>query len=304
MRTARTNRRSTESRSDDDGAPARGRRPLAAATITFGLVTVPVRLYPTAAVSGGLSFHLLHAKDNSRLKQQYVCAKEGTVVPRSEMVKGYEIAKGRYVVMTDEELRALDAQASRGIEIAEFVPEDSLPIVYVERSYYVGPDKGGEKAYGLLTAAMEEEQLLAIARYAARGKDYLVALRAREGRLVMHQLFHQDEVREPVAPPARAQASPAELQLAKQLIESIAARRFDPSRYEDEVRKRIRQLIAKKAKGQEIEAPEAEPRKAEVIDLMAALKASLASRTKDVKATRSKGKPARAKHSRPRRKAG
>lgn len=261
-------------------------------------MTVPVRLYPTASVSGGLSFHLLHAKDKARLKQQYVCAKEGTVVPRSEMVKGYEMAKGRYVVLTDEELKALDAQASHGIEIAEFVPEASVPPVFIERSYYLGPDRGGEKAYALLAAAMEDEKLLAIARYAARGKDYLVALRAREGLLLMHQLFHQDEVREPIAVPARTRPTAAELQLAKQLIESIAAKRFDPSRYEDEVRKRIRQLIARKARGADLSEPEAPVRRAEVVDLMTALKASLEARKSGGRKT------SRPSESRPRRKAG
>jgi len=268
------------SRKDDDGDE--GPRALATATITFGLVTVPVRLYPTASVSGGISFHMLHEKDRSRLKQQYVCVKEGTVVPRSEIVKGFEVAKGRYVVLADEELRALEAQASRGIEIAEFVPEDSLSPVYIERHYYLGPDAGGAKAYALLADAMRQEKLLAIARYAARGKDYLVALRAWEGRLIMHQLFHRDEVRAPAALPVpRTHARPAEVELAKRLIESIARDRFDPSLYEDEVRKRVRKLIARKAKGQKIEAPEEKaPREAEVIDLMSALKASLESKRK------------------------
>jgi DNA end-binding protein Ku len=278
------------SRKDDDGDE--GPRALAAATITFGLVTVPVRLYPTASVSGGLSFNLLHAKDRSRLRQQYVCAKEGTVVPRSEIVKGFEVSKGRFVVLEDDELRALEAQASRGIEIAEFVPEHSLPPVYIERHYYLGPDEGGAKAYALLADAMADEKLLAIARYAARGKDYLVALRAWGGRLIMHQLFHRDEVRAPTALPGpRTHARPAEVELAKRLIESIASDRFDPSLYEDEVRKRVRKLIARKAKGQAIEAPEAAPvQKAEIVDLMSALKASLQSKGKP-------GKPASAAQS-------
>jgi DNA end-binding protein Ku len=256
-----------------------GARPISNATITFGLVTVPVRLYPTATVSAGLSFHLLHAKDKSRLKQQYVCAKDGEVVPRSEMVKGFETSKGRYVTFTDDELKALDQQASRGIEIAEFVPVDSLEPTYIERSYYLGPDKGGEKAYGLLAAAMEDAGLLAIARYAARGKDYLVALRATDGRLVMQQLFHHDEVREPVVVPAgRTKHSAAEMQLARRLIDSVAVARFDPSKYEDEVRQRIKKLIAHKAKGEEIEAPAERRAPAEIVDLMSALKASLEAR--------------------------
>jgi DNA end-binding protein Ku len=278
-------------------------RPISNATITFGLVTVPVRLYPTATVSAGLSFHLLHAKDKSRLKQQYVCAKDGEVVPRSEMVKGFETSKGRYVVFTDEELKALDQQASRGIEIAEFVPAGSVEPTYVERNYYLGPDKGGEKAYSLLAAAMEDAGLVAIARYAARGKDYLVALRALDGRLLMQQLFHHDEVREPVSvPAARTKPSAAEMQLARRLIDSIAATSFDASKYEDEVRGRIRKLIAKKAKGQEIEAPEAGRRApAEIIDLMSALKASLEAR--GAKAPGAKKKTARPKPRRQERRA-
>jgi DNA end-binding protein Ku len=280
-------------------------RPLSNATITFGLVTVPVRLYPTASVSAGLSFHLLHAKDKSRLKQQYVCARDGEVVPRSEMVKGFETSKGRYVVFTDEELKALDQQASRGIEIAEFVPADSLEPTYVERNYYLGPDKGGEKAYGLLAAAMQDAGLVAIARYAARGKDYLVALRALEGRLLMQQLFHHDEVREPIAVPApRTKPSAAEMQLARRLIDSIAATTFDPSKYEDEVRDRIRALIARKAKGQEMEAPASGRRgPAEIVDLMSALKASLEARGAKAPAAR-KTKTARPKPRRQERKAG
>jgi DNA end-binding protein Ku len=279
-----------------------GARPISNATITFGLVTVPVRLYPTATVSAGLSFHLLHAKDKSRLKQQYVCAKDGEVVPRSEMVKGFETSKGRYVTFTDEELKALDQQASRGIEIAEFVPVDSLPPTYIERSYYLGPDKGGEKAYGLLAAAMEDAELVAIARYAARGKDYLVALRATGGRLVMQQLFHHDEVREPVAVPAgRTKPSPVEMQLARRLIDSIAVARFDPSKYEDEVRQRIKKLIAQKAKGQEIEAPAERRAPAEIVDLMSALKASLEAR--GAKGAKPKTKAARPKPRRQVRKA-
>jgi DNA end-binding protein Ku len=272
-----------------------GSRPISNATITFGLVTVPVRLYPTATVSAGLSFHLLHAKDKSRLKQQYVCAKDGELVERSEMVKGFETSKGRYVTFTDEEIRALDQQASRGIEIAEFVPAGSLDPTYVERNYYLGPDKGGEKAYGLLAAAMEEAELVAVARYAARGKDYLVALRALGGRLLMQQLFHHDEVREPVPVPAgRTKPTAAEMQLARRLIDSIATTRFDPSRYEDEVRQRIRKLIAKKAKGQEIEAPEEARRApAEIVDLMSALKASLEARGR--KPSAGKAKAARPK---------
>jgi DNA end-binding protein Ku len=247
------------------------------AAISFGLVTVPVRVYPAVRVSAGLSFHLLHEKDGSRLRQQYVCAKDGEIVPRSEMIKGYEYAKDRYVTLTDEELRALDEKATQGIEITEFVPAASVDPVYFERPYYLGPGKGGEKAYALLVKAMEDAGVSAIARRAARGKDYLVLLRPVDRRLVMEQLYHSDEVRPleevPVDTPAVREN---ELKLAQQLIEQITAERFRPERYEDEVRKRIEKLIAKKVEGEDIvAAPEERPR-AQVVDLMEALKASLA----------------------------
>jgi DNA end-binding protein Ku len=247
------------------------------AAISFGLVTVPVRIYPAVRVSAGVSFHLLHAKDSSRLKQQYVCIKEDVVVPRSEMIKGYEYSKGRYVTFADEELKALDEKATQGIEIAEFVPADSLDPLYFERPYYLGPGKGGDKAYALLVQSMAERGVYAIARRAARGKDYLVALRPDQGRIVMEQLYHSDEVR-PIAeiPVEKPALRDAELKLATQLIEQITSDRFRPERYEDEVRKRIAKLIARKVEGEDIvAAPEERPR-AQVIDLMEALKASLA----------------------------
>jgi DNA end-binding protein Ku len=247
------------------------------AAISFGLVTVPVRVYPAVRSSAGLSFHLLHEKDGSRLKQQYVCAKEEVVVPRSDMIKGYEYAKDRYVTFSDQELKALDERATQGIEIAEFVPKDTVDPVYFERPYYLGPGKGGEKAYRLLVKAMEDAGVYAIARRAARGKDYLVLLRPDDGRMVMEQLYHSDEVRPlseiPVEGPAPREN---ELKLAQQLIEQITSERFRPEQYEDEVRKRIEKLIAKKIEGEDIvAAPEERPR-AQVVDLMEALKASLA----------------------------
>ena len=251
-------------------------RSIATASISFGLVTVPVRIYPATRTSAGLSFHLLHEKDHARLKQQYVCEKDGEVVPRSEMVKGYEFAKGRYVTFTNEELKALDQKATNGIEIAEFVPGDSVDPVYFERSYYLGPDKNGAKAFALLVRAMHETGLLAVAKYAARGKDYLVLLRPAAERLEMIQLYNADEVRPPSEVPVETRAStPAEVKLATRLIESIAAKEFDPGKYGDEVRRRIQKLIQAKVEGKDITAPEPRRRKAEVVDLMAALQASL-----------------------------
>src|SRR5688572_19796358 len=247
-------------------------RSMETAAISFGLVTVPVRVYPAVRSSAGLSFHLLHEKDGSRLKQQYVCAKEDVVVPRSEMIKGYEYAKDRYVTLTDEELKALDERATQGIEIAEFVPSDTVDPIYFERPYYLGPGKGGEKAYALLVRAMEDAGVYAIARRAARGKDYLVALRPDEGRLVMEQLYHSDEVRPLSEVPADGPAPrEQELKLAEQLIQQITSKRFEPEKYEDVVRKRIEKLIAKKVEGEEIVAAPDERPKAQVVDLMEAL---------------------------------
>src|SRR5688572_19353287 len=251
-------------------------RSIATATVSFGLVTVPVRVYPATRLSAGLSFHLLHAKDKVRLKQQYVCPREDVVVPRSEMVKGYEYRKDRYVVFTSEELKALDEKATSGIEITEFLPQDAVDPVYFEKTYYLGPDKGGEKAFSLLAEAMEASERIALAQYAARGKSYLVLLRAAGGRMLMQQLFHSDEVREiSEVPAARRQNREAEVKLARQLIGQISEETFRPEKYEDVVRKRIDTLIQGKLKGKDIaEAQPAERPKAEVIDLMEALKAS------------------------------
>jgi len=252
-------------------------RSISTGAITFGLVTVPVRVYPALSGSAGISFHLLHATDHERLRQQYVCPKDGEVVPRSEMVKGYEYAKGHYAVFSDKELKALDQQATQGIEITEFVPQDAVDPVYYERSYYLGPDKGGDKAFALLGAAMTAMELVALARYAARGKDYLVLLRPYDGRMVMHQLYHSDEIREVAEVPAASRpANPAELKLARQLVEQITSTRFQPERYEDEVRARVKKLIQQKVKGKDISAAAPAPaRGGKVMDLMEALKASL-----------------------------
>jgi DNA end-binding protein Ku len=252
-------------------------RSISTATISFGLVTVPVRVYPATRLSAGLSFHMLHAKDKVRLKQQYVCPKDEEVVPRSEMVKGYEYAKDKYVVFASEELKALDEQATHGIEITEFLPADAVDPVYFEKTYYLGPDKGGEKAFSLLAEAMEAVDRVALAQYAARGKSYLVLLRAAGGRLMMQQLFHSDEVRDASEVPGERRPNrEAEVKLARQLIDQISEDEFRPDRYEDVVRKRIEKLIQGKLKGKDItEAVAAERPKAEVIDLMEALKASL-----------------------------
>jgi DNA end-binding protein Ku len=255
-------------------------RSIATASISFGLVTVPIRIYPAVRVSAGLAFHLLHAKDHVRLKQQYICPKDEQVVPRSEMVKGFEYRKDKYVVFTDAELKALDEQATHGIEITEFLPKDAVDPVYFEKTYYLGPDKGGEKGYALLAQAMATADEIAMAKYAARGKSYLVLIRSTGDRLFMQQLYHSDEVRDLGEVPVEARRNrDAEVRLARQLIEQISSDTFHPEKYEDEVRQRIEKLIAQKLKGKDITAATASERPpAPVIDLMEALKASLGMR--------------------------
>src|SRR5437667_689974 len=228
-------------------------RAMGTAAISFGLVTVPVRIYPAVQSSAGISFHMLHKKDGVRLKQQFICPRDEEVVPRSETVRGFEIAKDKYVTFTDEELKAVDEKATNGIEISEFVPEDSVDPVYFERTYYLGADKGGDKAYSLLGDAMKDAGKAALAQYAARGKDYLVLLRSIGNRLMMQQLYHADEVR-PVGevPVPDRKSSPGELKLARQLIDQIATDEFQPEKYTDEVRQRNEKKIKAKAKGVEI----------------------------------------------------
>jgi DNA end-binding protein Ku len=251
-------------------------RSIATGTISFGLVSIPVRLYPAAQASALISFNLLHARDGARLRQQYVCALDGEKVEREEMVKGYEVAPGRYVTFTTEELKALDEIATQTIDIAEFVPAAQVDPVYFDRAYHLGPDKAGAKAYRLLAEALARSGRAALARYAARGKQYLVLIRPAGGRLVMQQLFHADEVRSPEEIPLDApEPKEQELQLALLLIEQTSSDAFHPERYPDAVKQRVQEAIERKIAGQDLQvAPATEPQ-AQVIDLMAALKASL-----------------------------
>ncbi len=251
-------------------------RSIASGTISFGLVTIPVKLYSATQPSAGVSFNLLHAKDGARLKQQYVCSKDGEKVEREDTVKGYEFAKDRYVTFTAEELKALEESATQAIEIAEFVPAEKVDPIYFDKPYYLGPDKGGDKAYRLLSEALRRSGKAALARYAARGKQYLVLIRPFDSRLVMQQLLYADEVR-PISEIGleRENVPEAELKLATMLIEQRAADRFHPEAYEDEVKKRIQEQLKRKIEtGEEISSAPP-PQKGEVIDLMEALRRSL-----------------------------
>jgi len=252
-------------------------RALASVTVTFGMVSIPVKLYAATAPQASISFNLLHAACGSRLKQQYLCAKEGVVVERADMVKGYEFAKDQYVTFTAEELKELEEKGTQMIEISEFVPADSIDPIYYDKAYFLGPDKGGAKPYALLAESMRQSGQTAVGRYAARGKQYIVQLRAVPGGLVMQQLLYAPEVRtiEDVGIET-APVRDTELTLAKQLIAQISSKQFDPSQYEDDVRKRIEAAVQKKVEGEEIAiSPSAPEGGGQVIDLMEALRASL-----------------------------
>ena len=251
-------------------------RPFASGMVSFGLVTIPVKLYSTGESAAGITLNMLHSKCGSRLRQQYFCPVDNEVVGRDEMVKGYEYAKGQYVLFTEEELKALNPEPTNAIEIAEFVPIENVDPIYFEKSYFLGPDKGGDRPYRLLAEAMKKTGRAALARYAARGKDYLVLVRPFEEGLILQQLRYADELRSfSEVPLGAADVKEPELRLAIQLIDQIAADEFRPEEYEDTVRMRTRELIEKKIQGEEITAAPPEAPRAQIIDLMAALKASL-----------------------------
>ncbi len=250
---------------------------MASLTISFGLVAIPVKLYSATLSTERISFNLLHQRDGSRLKQQYVCVAEGKVVDRSEIVKGYEFAKDQYVMFTPDEIKELEEAGSAAIDITEFVPLASVDPIYFERTYYLAPDRGGSKPYTLLVTALRDTGQCGIGRWAARGREHIIVLRPIENALAMHQLHFQAQLR-----PIRdlgidaADVSEAELKLARQLIGQQSAKRFDAGAFVDEFRGRVAAAIQQKVAGKHIslaEKPAAKP--ANVINLMDMLKASL-----------------------------
>jgi len=253
-------------------------RSIANATISFGLVSVPVNIYSSAESKASVSFNMLHKKCGSRLKQHYTCAKDNEVVTRDDTVKGYEFAKDQYVVLTPEELKALEEKATSTIDVIEFVPLDQVDREYLEKVYYLGPDKGGDRAYRLLAAALKESGKAALGQYAARGQQHLVLLRPLNGVLVMEQLHYADEVRpttEVTVP--EGEVKDAELKLAMLLIDQTSNESFEPNKYKDTVRERVLETIQRKVEGQEITSDVAVVVGGDkIIDLMEALKASLA----------------------------
>jgi len=251
-------------------------RAIGTSTISFGLVSLPVKLYSTGESSSKVSFNMMWKERGVRVRQQYIDPADGTVVPRDEIVKGYEFAKDQYVLFTKEELEVVEAPKSDEIEIVSFVPADSVDRLFLNKAYFLGPDKGGARAYRLLSAALEKTGRVAVAKHATRGKQYVVLLRPYEGGLLLEQLYYASEIRSfSEVPLEEGDVNPAELALALQLIEHASADAFDPSEFRDEVRERTLELIEQKVAGQEITAAPPEASKTQIIDLMAALKASI-----------------------------
>ncbi|MGH8185273.1 MAG: Ku protein, partial [Steroidobacteraceae bacterium] len=236
-----------------------------------------MKLFTATQSANAISFNMLHKACGSRLKQQYICAKEGVIVERDDTVKGYEFAKDQYVQFKPEEIKALEEVGSHAVEISEFVPIESIDPVYFDKTYYLSPDKGAAKPYALLNEALKEAKLGAVGRWAVRGKAYIVVLRPIGDVLTMQQLHFAADVRastEVEVPKPEVKA--AELKLARQLIDQQATEKFDASAYTDEVRGRIQTEIQKKVEGQEISVADITPEPTgKVIDLMEALRASL-----------------------------
>ena len=273
------------------------------ATISFGLVSIPVKVY-TANRSKGVSFNMLHAKDKSRLKQQYVCATCSEPVESAERVKGYEYARDQYVVMSDEELKALERKSDRTIEIEEFIPMERVDALYYEKAQLLGPDKGGAKAYRLLNEAMTTMGKVAIGRHHVRGREQLVLVRPLGRGLVLQGLYYADEVAkfDEIEFGDEPEIKRGELDLAQQLIEQLANERFPPDKYEDEYRRELLSAIDRKVAGEEVVSSPRPEQREQIIDLVAALKKSLEAKrgvgpvkvTAEAAAERTR-KPARAK---------
>jgi DNA end-binding protein Ku len=268
---------------------------MASAQVAFGLVSIPVKLFSAAESSERISFNMIHKDCGNRIQQQLFCPKDERTIDRAEVVKGYEFSKGQYVLFTEDELKALEEKSTQAIEISEFIPREAIDPIYFSKAYYLAPDKGGDRAYTLLSKALIETDRWALAKYAARGKQYLVILRPLGKGMVMQQLYYPNEIRAiEELDLGEAIVKDNELKMAVQLAEMGANDEFHPENYRDEVAERVRSLIQKKIDdGQEITAGiTAEPR-AQVIDLMDALRASLGSAKAPAK--RKPAKPAASK---------
>ena len=275
-------------------------RAISSGTISFGLVSIPIKVY-SATQAKSVSFNMLHEKDKSRLKQQYICSTCGETVDRGDTVRGYEYGRGQYVVLTEDELKAFQQKSDQSIAIEEFIPIESVDPIHFEKSYMLGPDKGGHKAYRLLREAMSRTGRVAVGRFSTRGKQQLVLLRPVDEGLFLHGLFYSDEVRgfAEVDLGDEIVLKKSELDLAVQLIDQLSAERFDAGHYEDEYRRDVLEAIDRKVAGEEVVmAPASEPRE-QIIDLVAALKRSIdekkqvaGGKVRARKAAKSKGKVA------------
>jgi DNA end-binding protein Ku len=254
-------------------------RPIDTGNISFGLVSIPVKLF-SATRSRSVSFNLLHAKDLSRIQQKIYCPADDAIIDRSELVRGFEVEKGRYVTFTDEELKKLEARNEHAIEITEFLPLERVDPVYFEESYYLGSEAKAAKAYRLLADAMSQSGRVALGRFTMRGKEHVVLIRPFGKGLILHTIYFSDEVR-PAEDVDQAENEPvkeAELALAKRLIDELTGKEFDPSKYHDHYRERVFEIAQQKVAGQQVSEAPPEPRRGQVIDLMSALKASLEKR--------------------------
>ncbi len=272
-------------------------RAIGSGTISFGLVAIPVKLFSTADSTKAIRFNYL-TEDGNRVKQQYVDATSGEVVERSDLKQGYEFAKGQFAMFEPEEIKAMNVESTNAIDIAEFVPLAEIERIYIDKVYYLGPDKGAARSYHLLKGALQATERAALASYAARGKSHLVLIRPMGEGLVMEQLKHEDELRSFDDVPLDAcDVEDAELDLAVKIIEQRVNEAFEPEKYEDVVRSRVMELIEQKIDGQEIAVPETEQAEAKIVDLMEALKASVDGKSKGKKAAAGTAKrktPARA----------
>lgn len=251
-------------------------RPIASGTISFGLVAIPVKLFSSSESDAKVRFNTIHESCGSRVRQKLYCPTHDAIVPREELVKGYEFAKDQYVIFTPDELKAMEMQATHSIDIKAFVPISQVDPIYFEKAYYLGPGEGGDKPYVLLSDVMKKTARAALAKYAARGKDYLVLLRPYEDGLVMQQLRYESELRAfDEVPSADVEIGDAELALAEQIVDQISTDEFTPEVYADSVQTDMLAAIEQKVAGKEVTLAVPEEQKAQVIDLMAALKASL-----------------------------
>jgi DNA end-binding protein Ku len=270
-------------------------RAIGTGQIAFGLVSIPVKLFSAAESSERISFNMLHKDCGSRIQQQLFCPKDERTIDRTETVKGYEFSKGQYVLFSEEELKQLEEKSTQQIDITEFVKSDLIDPIYFAKPYYLGPDKGGSRAYALLSAALQETGRWAVAKYAARGKGYLVVIRPLGKGLVMQQLYYPNEIRSiDELDLGDAEVKDSELKMAVALAEMSASDDFQPENYRDEVQERIKHLIQRKVEGEEITSAMFEEPKAQVIDLMEALRKSLGGASP---APRTAAKPAAAKAS-------